>query len=77
MDNGFNSEGEGGRLFHNSNALQIVISVEVIASPLFCFFFIQRKLINEQINHLRCCMFASSPTPGPQGCVSPEKRNFI
>ena len=22
-------------------------------------------------------MFASSPTPGPQGCVSPEKRNHL
>ena len=61
--------------FPNSNALQIIISVEVVAPPpLLCL--LQRELINEQINQLRCKMFASSSTLGPPACASPE-RNMI
>ena len=52
--------------------MQILISDEVVAPPpLFCL--LQRELINEQVNQLRCKMFASSSTLGPPVCASPER----
>ena len=71
-DDESNWEQLGWDLFPNSNALQIIISVEVVAPPpLFCL--LQRELINEQINQLRCKMFASSSTLGLPACASPER----
>ena len=71
-DDQSNCERLGWDFFPNSNALQIIISVEVVAPPpLFCL--LQRELINEQINQLRCKMFASSSTLGLPACASPER----